>query len=194
MPCYGRPIRTLRAIRCIQRQTLEDFEAFVLGDGCPQFDTFISKSDTFFDKRFICWNFQNNLGGCGYHQTNCAIQEATGQYFMFMANDDTIAPSHMQSYLDGIVDTGLDFVYYDYLIYGKRMKTKVKYGRIGHSALIIRTDFLKQMPPHGPEYGHDYTLIQNMIKSGAKYRKGENIPSYRVMSGYRYREDPEGID
>lgn len=171
-----------------------DFQAFILGDGCPIFDDAMYLAETKGDLRFNIFNFGQNSGGWGHHQTNNAIDLATGQYFMFMANDDTIAPTHMQAYLDGIIDTGMDFVYYDYLLYDKRLKTKVKYGHIGHSALIIRTDFLKKMPPHGPQYGHDYTLIQNMIKAGAKYRKGEIIPTYRVMTGMRNREDPEGID
>lgn len=167
---------------------MQDFEAFILGDGCPVFNPVIG------GKRIISFNTESNWGGCGYMQTNCAIQNATGKYFLFMANDDMISPVHMAVYLDGIEDTPYDFMYYDYLAFGKRMVTKIKYGHIGHSALIIRTDILKQMPPHGPEYGHDFDLIKNMIRAGARYRKGEITPTYYVMSGNGHRLDPEGID
>lgn len=208
MPVYRRPQRTDRAIRCILNQTVTDWEAFILGDGCPDFNNIsiplkgVMCGDPFGLRRILCpedrrinlQNFKNNTGGCGYRQTNFAINNASGKYFLFYANDDIISPVHMAVYLDGIEDTPYDFMYYDYLAFGKRMETKVKYGRIGHSALIIRTDFLKQMPPHGPEYGHDFDLIKNMIQAGAKYRKGDITPTYYVMSGNNHRIDPEGID
>lgn len=188
MPCYGRPERTARAVKCILQQTMQDFEAFIVGDGCPVFQPVTG------DSRIHSLNTALNWGGCGYFQTNLAIAHATGKYFLFYANDDIISPVHLAVYLDGIEDTPYDFVYYDYLAFGKRMVTKIKYGRIGHSALIIRTDFLKKMPPHSPKYGHDFDLIKNMIKVGARYRKGEITPTYYVVSGNGHRADPEGLD
>lgn len=200
MPVYLRPRRTARAIQCILNQTVQDWEAFILGDGCPDFYKIPGICTTSGricfhpDRRLNLQNFRNNTGGCGYRQTNFAINNARGKYFLFFANDDVISPVHMATYLDGIEDTPYDFMYYDYLAFGRRMVTKMKYGHIGHSALIIRTDFLQQMPPHGPEYGHDFDLIKNMIRAGARYRKGEITPTYYVMSGNRQRLDPEGID
>jgi hypothetical protein len=39
------------------------------------------------------------------------------------------------------------------------------------------------MPPHDPEYGHDWRLIDNMIKAGAKYKKANSKEAtYHVMS------------
>lgn len=194
MPCYGRPLRTRRAIKCILNQTLKDWEAFIIGDCCPHFES-IQQEGLLNDPRIHHWNLPFNYGGCGYLATNTAIQEASGKYFIFFANDDCISAAHMQTYLDAIEGSHYDFVYFDYLAFGKRMNTKLKYARIGHSALIIRTNFLKQMPPHSPEYGHDFDLIKNMIKAGAKYKKADIIPTYYVMSGNRKRDiDPEGID
>jgi glycosyltransferase involved in cell wall biosynthesis len=188
MPCYGRPVRTARAIDCIRRQTVQDFEAFVIGDGCPVFEPVTD------DSRFISFNTPENHGGCGYAQTNLAISRATGPFFIFFANDDIISPAHMATYLDQIEGTDYDFVYFDYLAYGKLVKTRLRYGKIGHSALIIRTAFLKEMPPHSPKYGHDFDLIRNMTRAGAKYRKADRIiPTYYVMSGNKHR-DPEDID
>ena len=49
---------------------------------------------------------------------------------------------------------------------------------IGHSELIIKTDFLQQMPTHNEHYGHDWALISNMAISG-KHKKAINPePTY----------------
>lgn len=195
MPCYGRPARTRRAINCILNQTMPDWEAFIIGDHCPYFLD-IYREGLLQDDRIIAFNADKNHGGCGYWATNHAIHHATGDYFLFFANDDCISPVHMQTYLEEIEGTKYDFVYFDYLTFGKLMETKLKYARIGHSALIIRTDFLKQMPFHSSKYGHDFDLIKNMVKAGAVYKKANRIiPTYYVMSGNRKRDiDPDGID
>jgi hypothetical protein len=147
------------------------------------------------DPRVVAFNTPEHFGGCGYWATNWAIEHAKGEYFMFMANDDLLAPQHMSMYLSQIQGTDFDFVYCDYIAFDRVMKTKLRYARIGHSALIVRTEFLKQMPLHSPAYGHDYYLISNMKKAGAKYKKATGIPpTYYVMSGNKHRSDPEGID
>lgn len=186
MPVFKRPKRTERAINCIFNQTMQDFEAFVIGDGCPVFEPVN-------DPRFISFNTPINYGGCGYWQTNFAIQHATAPYFTFFANDDCISLAHLNTYLDAIEGSKYDFIYFDYLCYGKLVKTKIKYGHIGHSALVIRTKFLQQMPPHSPRYGHDFDLIKNMIKGGGHSQKGQNNPhllcNERIQSQARPRRD-----
>jgi hypothetical protein len=187
-------MRTRRALANILAQTVSDWQAFMIGDNCPDFQRMIEEN-LFNDTRIIAFNTPTRHEGCGYWATNYAIQNATGNYFLFFANDDIISPCHMKTYLDQIEGTDFDFVYCDYLAFGKLMKTKLKYSRIGHSALIVRTDFLQQMPLHSPRYGHDFDLITNMVKAGAKYRKADRIiPTYYVMSGNRHRNDPEGLD
>jgi len=67
------------------------------------------------------------------------------------------------------------------------------YDHIGHSELIIKTEYAKKMPPHVPEYGHDWIFIDNMIKGGGKFAKAEGKqPTYYVMSVPVNRE--QGID
>jgi len=174
MPCYMRPIRTAAAIESIRRQTVEDFEAFVIGDGCPFYRNTLGD-----DLRFRSFNTDANYGGCGYYQTNFAIRHATGKYFVFQGNDDLIDPNHFENYLSAIEGTDLDFVWFSqYKEAGQVKQFKLKSWKIGHCALIIRTDFLKQMPPHVPAYNHDWNLIDNMIKAGAKYKRCDNKPTY----------------
>jgi hypothetical protein len=194
MPCWLRPQRTRRAITCILKQTMPDWHAVVIGDACPHFEHILEEG-WLDDRRFTAFNTPVHNGGCGYMATNFAIEHAAGTYFLFYANDDIISPGHMEAYLGQIEGTDYDFVYCDYMAFDKLMNTKLRYARIGHSALIVRTKFLQEMPPHSPDYGHDFDLIRNMVKAGAKYRKaGLMLPTYWVASGNKRRLDPEGLD
>ena len=191
MPCFGRPQRTIRAVECIANQTANDWEALVIGDGCPLMEDFI-KSGYFNDLRAYCRSKGNDLyiannpknkGGHGYAITNTNIEEAEGRYFIFYANDDIILPNHFENYLSEIEGTDLDFVYFNSLVVPNNQirNAQLQYGHIGHSELIVRTEFLRQMPKHNENYGHDWSLITNMELLG-KSQKSNNLPTYHVMS------------
>lgn len=189
MPVYRRPRRTFKAIGSIIGQTVKEWEAFVIGDGCPDYDKYINLIT---DNRIIKGNSPINHGGCGYAQTNLAIKKATGQYFVFLGNDDYIMPNHFENYLSEIEGTDLDFVWFPCATfqcrpYGFRLRS----WKIGHAGLIIRTDFLKGMPPHQKAYNHDWNLVANMIKAGARYKKGNPKITYH-MDPYGWRGT--GID
>jgi hypothetical protein len=202
MPCFGRPERTIRAINCIAYQNINGWEAYVVGDGCPVMRDFI-ESEYFAglieqcsyngNDLMIC-NNPINQGGHGFAITNNNIKLAEGEYFTFFANDDIILPNHFENYLSQIEGTNLDFVYFNSEVKPTNSLriSKLEYGMIGHSELIIRTEFLKQMPMHNEHYGHDFALIQNMMQNG-KHKKAENSPAtYHVMSLSDNRE--KGID
>ena len=202
MPCYGRPQRTIRAINCIANQSINGWEALVIGDGCPVMQDFID-SDYFEDIIKMCSFYGNDLiidnnpvnqGGHGFAITNNNIKIAQGKYFTFFANDDIIMPNHFENYLSQIEGTDFDFVYFDSFVAPRNAirNAQLQYGMIGHSELIVRTKFLQQMPTHNEHYGHDWALIQSMMLNG-KHKKAENCPAtYHVMSLSDRRE--QGID
>lgn len=192
MPCYGRPQRTIRAIESIANQTVNGWEALVIGDGCPVMQDFLD-SEYFSELIERCSYNGNDLyisnnianqGGHGYSITNVNILLARGEYFAFFANDDILMPNHFENYLGQIEGTDLDFVYFDSFVAPRNSvrNTQLQYGCIGHSELIVRTDFLRQMPKHNAEYGHDFELIKAMMHNG-KNKKAVNCPpTYHVMS------------
>lgn len=202
MASYGRPQRTIRAINSITNQTINGWEALVIGDGCPVMQDYID-SDYFKDIIKICMyngndliisNNPTNQGGNGYAIINKNIEEAKGKYFVFFANDDIILPNHFENYLSQIEGTDLDFVYFNSQVKPTNSIrfSCLEYGMIGHSELIVRTEFLKQMPTHNEHYGHDWALIQSMMQNG-KHKKAKNCPAtYYVMSLSDNRE--KGID
>ena len=202
MASFGRPQRTIRAINSIANQTANGWEALVIGDGCPVMEDFIT-SGYFNDIRIECANKGNNLiiennpvnqGGNGFAIINNNIKIAQGKYFVFFANDDILLPNHFDNYLSQIENTDLDFVYFNSEVKPNNSLriSRLEYGMIGHSELIVRTEFIRQMPMHDAEYGHDFALIQNMMQNG-KHKKAENCPAtYYVMSLSDNRE--KGID
>jgi len=133
------------------------------------------------------FNNTHNMGGCGYILTNHAIQNANGEYFLFFANDDIITPEHMETYLKGIDGTKYDFVYYDTWLdpISQIRFPKLAPCEIGHSEIIVRTDVLKEMKPHSPNYGHDWDLISKLIERGNGYTPNGEYwrysPTYKVM-------------
>ena len=202
MASFGRPQRTIRAINSIANQTINGWEALVIGDGCPVMQDYID-SDYFKDIIEICLyngndliisNNPTNQGGNGYAIINRNIEEAEGKYFVFFANDDIILPNHFENYLSQIEGTDLDFVYFNSQVkpINSIRFSRLEYGMIGHSELIVRTEFLRQMPMHNEHYGHDWALIQSMMLNG-KHKKAEDCPpTYLVMSLSDNRE--QGID
>ena len=192
MPCFGRPQRTIRAIESIANQTADGWEALVIGDGCPMMVDFII-SNYFDDIRRDCANRGNDLylgnnpvnkGGHGYAITNRNIEIAKGKYFAFFANDDILLPNHFENYLSQIEGTDYDFVYFDSFVAPRNSirVAQLQYGCIGHSELIVKTEFLQQMPKHNEHYGHDFELIKAMIQNGKSKKAFGCPPTYHVMS------------
>lgn len=193
LPCFGKPERTKRMIECFKAQTLSGWEAFIIGDGCPDFAKMIKevwyndfiKAMSQKGNKIHTVAFERNFGGYGYQAINYAISRACGEFFIFTGNDDVITSTHFQDYLAGINSTDSDFAYFNTWVHPLKMMrmSQLMHGSIGHSELIIRTAFLKRMPPHDDQYGHDWRLIENMQHSSAKHHKiKNNVATYFVMS------------
>jgi glycosyltransferase involved in cell wall biosynthesis len=190
LPCYGRPERTKRSIQCILDQDINGWEAFIMGDCCPEFQKLIDsgylqsiKEEQEKKGNIIhFFNAEVNGGGCGYRLTNHAIQNATGKYFVFFANDDVIDPTHFRNYLE-IENTDLDYMFFDSFIdpIGKSRESRLAPSVIGHSEIILKTSLAKQLPEHSAKYGHDWEFINAMAKQGKGEKSKSTNLSYRVM-------------
>jgi glycosyltransferase involved in cell wall biosynthesis len=202
MASFGRKKGTIRAIDSILKQDINNWESLVIGDGCPVIQEFID-SNYYKDIQLECKKNGNDLiiennpinrGGHGYFIINENIKRATGKYFVFFANDDILQPNHFSNYLSEIENTDYDFVYFNSWVTPRNAirNTQLEYGMIGHSELIIRTEFLQQMPTHDEHYGHDWALITNMANSGKHKKATITEPTYYVMSLSDNRE--QGID
>ncbi len=210
LPCYKRPERTLRAIECIRKQTVrKNIELLITIDGdidllkrvfslyyndpSPTIEDYIS--DKYLDGFKIQIDCVEHGGNWGTAIRNKHIREASGKHFIFMGSDDTTEPNHVENYLSQIEGTDLDFVAFDSYVEPNNAprNTQFQEGMIGHSELIIRTDFLRTMPPHEPVYGHDWTLVKNMMAATGKYKKAVGAPQTYIVKSIPGKPE-QGID
>jgi hypothetical protein len=143
----------------------------------------------------VCQNNDSHTGNYGFGIRNYHIARATAPYFIFMGSDDILLNNHLENCLSHIENTDLDFVYFDTFVepYNAPRNAQLKYGMIGHSELIVRTDFLRQMPPHSPHYGHDWELVQNMMNATDKYKKAVGATQTYIVKSVKDKEE-QGID
>ena len=172
------------------REDINCWEAFIMGDCCPDFQKLIDsgylqsiKEEQEKKGNIIhFFNAKENGGGCGYKLINHAIQNATGKYFIFYANDDIILNNHFSNYLE-IESTDLDYMFFNSWIdpIDKTRVSKLVICEIGHSEIILTTELAKQLPEHSAIYGHDWEFINAMSNKGKGEKSKNNILSYRVM-------------
>ncbi len=188
-----KPKRTRRMIECIIRQNFTGFELFIVGDKCPHLHHlmnydwlhFIVRGLTAKGNKVYVDNSLKHFGGYGYYQRNAGIRKATGKYTIFLDNDDVILDNHFEHYYNGIAGTDLDFAYFNTWVEPNNTirMAQLMQGSIGHSEIIVRTEYLKQMPNQTTEYGHDWKLIQALAAGSGKHKRieGEEC-TYRIMS------------
>mgnify|MGYP003340001124 FL=1 len=200
VPCYLKPQRTLRAIESVLNQDTNGWEAIFMGDGCPNFADF-QDDGTFseFSERalengnemhFI--NLKEHKGGWGYAARNVSFKLARGQYVIFLDNDDVLKPNHFSNYLSAIEGTDADMVYFNSYIepIDAIRESELRFGCIGHSEIIVKADLLKTFTQK-PEYGHDWHLIEHLIRKNAVIKKSNNPPTYiikEIGGGHPNRE------
>ncbi len=203
LPCNGRPKRTIRILEQIKQQTLQGWELFVIGDNCSYFQNIIGsgyleeyrKEAEINGNKVIYANLDIHYGGYGYHIRNLVKRQANSPYLIYIDNDDCILPNHFENYLSEIEGTDYDLVYFNSYVepLNDIRISNLSIGNIGHSEIIVRLDFIKEIPDHVPEYEHDWVFINNIIKNKAKVSKAKiNEATYIVKSIYAIRET--GID
>lgn len=189
--CFGRPERTKRAIQCILDQDITNWEAFIMGDCCPDFQKLIDSGYLETIKKeqeakgniIHYFNASVNGGGCGYKLINHAIQNATGSFLVFFANDDVILPDHFSHYLSEIEDSKYDLVYYNSNLAPLHADrdTHLAISAIGHCDIIVRTSLAKTISPHTEKYTHDWDFIKEVASKGRVKKASSKRATYRVM-------------
>jgi glycosyltransferase involved in cell wall biosynthesis len=191
VPCYLRPKRTRRIIENILNQTINNWEAYVIGDGCPEFKKLIESGEmenyqTIANKngnKLIAHNLDKNYGGFGYQATNYAIENCNGEFFIFAGNDDRILNNHFEHYLSEIKNTEFDLVYYTTFIepLNQIRNPKLQINNIGHSEIIIRTSILKGMKQK-PIYTADWELISEITNKTDKIKKAVSTTQTYIVT------------
>jgi len=199
VPIFGRPQRTARVIECLRRQTINNFQVYLIGDGCPIWQADLNEGwvqDIIREEKekgneWIAFNLEKNFGGFGYHIRNLMKELADAPYICFIDNDDWVKPNHLEHYLSEIEGTEYDLVYYNTWNNALNIlrDTRPTMGLIGHSELCISTQLYKQVPNQGDFYGHDWEMINWMISHTTQHKKASNPDwTYKVMGTPAKRE------
>ena len=199
VPCFGRPQRTRRIIKNILDQDINNWEAFVIGDGCDHFNELLASEEK---NEFIkiaeekgnklhMFNLEKNYGGWGYEIMNYAMRNASGKFLIFAGNDDKISSDHFSHYLSEIENTDLDLVFYDTYIepQKKARYPSLKLGDIGHAEIIFRTSILDGVT-QPPIYAADWEIISQVLKKTNKYKKADSTKiTYTITKIDRFCSD-----
>lgn len=189
-PCKGREELTKRAIECLVAQNVTfPVEVLWFTDCCP-IQRAIAQSSWFEETANknpnVHWKWSDYMFESGAAALiNDAIEAAEGEYIMWYANDDEILPNHIANYYCNAVAANLDFAHFDsVMVRDDETKTRfseLKFGRIGHSEIIVRSKIAKACPPHGGDYGHDWWFIVTATRASSAVAKINDIdPTYIV--------------
>lgn len=98
IPTHDHRDMILRAIASIKRQTLQDFEVFVIGDGVPDETRRLMTKVCEEDKRFRFFDYPKGER-TGETYRHRALQEANGEIVCYLADDDLWLPNHLETML-----------------------------------------------------------------------------------------------
>lgn len=205
VPCWKRPLRTIRMLQNIMAQDMTEWEAFFIGDGCADFDKMLQTSEVQDIQKKAAqqgsllhiFNWHEHMGGWGQHILNYAIDNSRGQFFIFAANDDEILPNHFRHYLSEIEESPMDLVAYKtFIAPNNEMRApQFRACEIGHSEIILRTSVLKGLPKVPPSGTHDWCLIDEMLRASQKYKQALSQSwTYKVNQLLGQSDNPRNVD
>jgi hypothetical protein len=193
VPCFGRPAKTRRILNNILSQDINGWEAFVLGDGCSQYESLISSGEIDFYKELAdkngnklhMFNFEHNLQGHGYQILNYGTKRAKGKFLIFAGNDDILLKNHFSHYLSEIENTDYDMVAYKSFVGpSNSIRNPIfAHNYVGHSEIIVKTELIREYT-HGNSYGHDWNLIQHVLDNTNKTKIADSEIYTYIVTHY----------
>lgn len=97
VPTFNRPFFLHEAIKSCVSQYYENIEIIVVNDGGENIDNVI---DSFVDTRIKLINHEKNMGLSAARNTG--IKNASGEYFVYLDDDDILFPEHIYALLNYI--------------------------------------------------------------------------------------------
>lgn len=179
----GKQDKIIRAISSVLNQSFRDFELIVVSDGCCLTNWIVKK---FTDKRVRLFTVERK-GLFENSPRNRGIDEAKGDYIIYIDNDDYWKPDHLKIFADNLKK--YDWVYSnDWTHYGEDWAERIcdieQFERCGTSNICHK----RKLGLHWNEtgYGHDYHFIQQLLE----FRNYTQIPAgqYYVCHIYRSYE------
>jgi len=214
MPCvsvvtatYNRSNVLRHAIDSVRRQSLEDWELLVIGDGCT--DDTASVVASFGDGRIRFTNLPQNHGEQSV-PNNAGISNATADYVAFLNHDDIWFPDHLETLMSAMEREPADLVY----ALSARIDTHGRPHLWGHSpggrysrwhvvpasVWLMRRDLAARVGPWTPASAlydaPSQEWLRRALASGARLRPVSRLTAIQVTSGgrrdsYKNRDEDE---
>ncbi len=168
--------KIVRAVESVIAQTFQDWELWVVADGCDQTMEIMKR---LYDPRVHSIKIPKSKIWSGTPR-NTGIDNATGEYIIYLDIDDYYGENHLQIIADNLKDK--DWVFYnDYIYKGEWIERNCdvrKLGQNGTSNACHRRSLGARWSHTG--YAHDHHFTQGLIMKSLKYVK-ITTPEYFVM-------------
>ncbi|WP_159079851.1 glycosyltransferase [Methyloceanibacter sp. wino2] len=108
LPTHNRADVIGYAIQSVLRQSEQDFEVLIVGDGCTDKTAEVVAA---FDDPRLQWFDLPKAPYYGYANRNIALKQARGDYIAFMAHDDILFPDHLEILAATLESTRKEWAY-----------------------------------------------------------------------------------
>jgi glycosyltransferase involved in cell wall biosynthesis len=178
-PTYARPAELVRCIASVRAQTYRKYEHLICSDGHSASDEQCVKS--YKDKKMKYSHVKRE--GRSYYgnkQRNKMIQEAKGEYLIFLDDDNSILPHYLKAAKDSIDNHGIMIfrIWHNTASIIPR-ENEIELGAIDSLNFVVRKDIAQKFAWNVMEYSADYSFIksceQYCIENGIKIGYSNNI-------------------
>ena len=179
VPVYKVRDRIIRTLESLKAQTFKDFEVLFVDDGSP--DDSSDFADNYLKDSDVAYKIIKKKNGGVSSARNLGIEEAQGEYIMFLDSDDYIDKNMLKGFYDKILEGNFDVLYCAYVFEESNEKEitnnmkDLNYGEVSGKEAAL-----------GLIYGTTYThimanlfkrslLINNNIRFDEKRKFAEDI-------------------
>lgn len=209
LPVYNGEAFVAGAIESVLAQTLRDFELIISDNASMDRTGGICRAYAARETRIRYILQQRNLGAAA--NFNATLAHATSPYFKWLAHDDTIEPTFLETCV-GFLERNPSYVLaaakaticdadmtaveaYDYDLdaesddVAERVRSQIR-GHQCHEIMgVIRTQTLRRTPPMGSHFAGDAVLLIRLVLQGKFYEAPERLMNFRhhASQSARYR-------
>ena len=201
-PAYNAERFIKETLDSVLVQSMENWEMIVIDDGSTDRTREIVAEYAKTDTRIRLIENENNMGVA--RTRNRGIDMAQGEYVAFLDSDDTWHPHKLSAQIDKITAEDAQICYCSYAIVGPQgsrvradylVSDSVVYEYLLRencmqcSAMLIRTDTVRQVMFNTEYYHEDYILGLDMLRQG--YRA---VGCTEILLNWRYIENSRSFN
>jgi len=198
IPTYNWSAALRCAIRSVLRQTVQDFELIVVGDGCTDDSEQVAAS--FNDPR-IRWHNLDRNHGSQWAANNWANEHANGDWIAYLGHDDIWYPTHLEAVLHAAKREAADAVTSIMILYWPEAtrgcsiaglfatETYTSYDFVPPSAFAharaMYGDVVKWRDPATITQPFDVAFVDELARKGRKFAQTRELTCFKFNAAWR---------